>query len=152
MRRRWRRRRMWKKRMRRRSPRSGAIMFVSCFPVICFFVCPIFTPQRSPFSSASALYDIYQYVCSEFLTIFDSTVESDVEQAPKASSRYLLLLSLLFILYLMFIWYWPAQPDNPLTIRVASVIAFSVCLFSVGSLWVICSLSVCYFFSYPTTV
>ena len=26
---------------------------------------------------------------------------------------------------------WPAQPDDPSTIRVASVIAFSVCLFSV---------------------
>ena len=37
--------------------------------------------------------------------------------------------------------YWPAQPDNPSGIRVASVIEFSVCLFSVGSLYV------CYKFS-----
>ena len=29
--------------------------------------------------------------------------------------------------------YWPAQPGDPLTIRGASIIAFSVCLFSVLS-------------------
>ena len=34
---------------------------------------------------------------------------------------------------------WPTQPDNPLTIRVASVIAFSVCL-SVLCLSVLCVL------------
>ena len=38
--------------------------------------------------------------------------------------------------------YWPAQPDDPLTIRVASVMAVSVCLFSV----------LCHIFSNPTTV
>ena len=37
--------------------------------------------------------------------------------------------------------YWPAQPDNPLTIRVASLITFSVCLS------VLCSLCVCSLFS-----
>ena len=43
---------------------------------------------------------------------------------------------------------WPAQPDNPSMIRVASVIAFSVCQFPV-----LCSLSVlCHIFSHPTAV
>ena len=35
---------------------------------------------------------------------------------------------------------WPAQPDNPYMIRVASINAFSVCLLSVLYLSVLCSL------------
>ena len=41
---------------------------------------------------------------------------------------------------------WPAQPSDPSTIRVASVIAFSVCL------WVLCVCVLCYIFSNPTVV
>ena len=74
-------------------------------PLYYLFLCLSYSffPQSSSFSSTSASYDIYQCICSEFLAIFDSTNESDVEQVPRASSCYLFLLSLLFIIYLMFI-------------------------------------------------